>query len=77
MKQFVKALDKTGQYFQHLVKKFPKLSEAKLKEGIFDGLQIRTMFRDTTFVSTMNRLKKEAWLSFKAVAQNFGKYEKS
>jgi len=36
MKQFVKALDKTGQCFQHLVNKFPKLSEAKLKEGVFD-----------------------------------------
>ena len=29
------------------------------------------MFRDTTFVSTMNRLEKKAWISFKAVAQNF------
>jgi len=71
MKQFVKALDKTGQCFQHLVKKFPTLSKAKLKEGVFDGPQIKTMFRDTTFVSTMNRLEKEVWLSFKAVAQNF------
>ena len=46
----VKAFDKTGQYSQYLVKKFPTVSEAKLK-GVFDGPQIRTIFRDTTFVS--------------------------
>lgn len=71
MKQFVKALDKTGQCFQYLETKFPKISETKLKEGVFDGPQIRTMFRDTTFSSKMNRIEKAAWLSFKAVAQNF------
>lgn len=71
MKQFVKALDKSGACFGYLVDKFPKLSEAKLKEGVFDGPQIRTMFRDTAFTSKMNRKEKDAWQSFKAVAQNF------
>lgn len=71
MKQFVKALDKSGACFAYLVDKFPKLSEAKLKEGIFDGPQIRKMFQDTTFISKMNREEKNAWQSFKAVAQNF------
>lgn len=71
MKQFVKSLDKSNACFQYLVGKFPKLSEAKLKEGVFDGPQIRTMFRDKAFIGTMNELEKEAWQSFKAVAQNF------
>ena len=36
MKQFVKALPKDGQCFQYLCAKFPHLSAAKKKEGIFD-----------------------------------------
>jgi len=71
MKQFVKNLDKTDECFQYLESKFPKLSEAKLKEGVFDETQIRTMFRDTNFSNKMNQLEKAAWLSFKDVAQNF------
>ena len=37
MKQFTKALDKQEQCFMYLLKQFEKLSEAKIKEGIFDG----------------------------------------
>lgn len=76
MKQFVKALDKTGQCFQYLVKKFPKLSEAKLKEGVFDGPQIRTMFRDTTFVSTMKRLEKKPGLVLRQWPRTFWEIRK-
>lgn len=71
MKQFVKALDVNGKCFQYLVSKFPKLSDAKLKEGVFDGPQIRTMFRDAKFISTMNSLERAAWLSFRDVSQQF------
>ncbi|GBM86134.1 hypothetical protein AVEN_75408-1 [Araneus ventricosus] len=35
MKQFVKAMDKTGDGFNFLKTKFPRLSEAKIKEGVF------------------------------------------
>ncbi|KAL4108248.1 hypothetical protein QTP88_018481 [Uroleucon formosanum] len=49
MKQFVKALDKNGHCFKYLCDKFPVLSEAKLKEGIFDGPQIRILMKDTDF----------------------------
>jgi hypothetical protein len=37
VKQFVKALPKTGNCFKYLRKKFPHLSEAKPKEGVFVG----------------------------------------
>ena len=49
MKQFTKALDKEGQCFMYLRKQFEKLSDAKIKEGIFDGPQIRKMFKDLYF----------------------------
>jgi hypothetical protein len=37
---FVKAMDRTGSAFKYLAKKFPPLSKAKIKEGIFVGPQI-------------------------------------
>ena len=45
MKQFMKALDKQGQCFIHLHQQFEKLRDANIKEGIFDGPQIRKMFK--------------------------------
>lgn len=71
MKQFVKALNKNGQCFQYLFQKFPKYSYAKIKAGVFDGPQIRTLFEDTIFVTKMDENEKAAWLSFKEVATNF------
>jgi len=35
MKNFVKAMDRTGSAFKYLAEKFLRLSEAKIKEGIF------------------------------------------
>ena len=34
MKNFVKAMDGTGSAFKYLTEKFPRLSEAKIKEGV-------------------------------------------
>jgi len=49
----------------------PTIFDAKLKEGIFDGPQIRTMLKDEAFVATMNNDEKAAWLSLKNVVENF------
>ncbi|GBN48916.1 hypothetical protein AVEN_150707-1 [Araneus ventricosus] len=37
MKQFIKSSPKDGECFGYLYSKFPNLSEAKLKEGVFTG----------------------------------------
>ncbi|GBN32561.1 hypothetical protein AVEN_256007-1 [Araneus ventricosus] len=37
IKQIVKAMDKTGDGFNFLKTKFPRLNEAKIKKGIFVG----------------------------------------
>jgi len=34
MKNFVKAMDRTGSAFKYLAEKFPRLSEAKIKRGV-------------------------------------------
>jgi len=56
IKQYVKALDRKkeeGECFKYLKKQFPKLSDEKITEGIFDGSQIHKMLRDDDFISTM------------------------
>nr|CAH7753306.1 unnamed protein product [Callosobruchus chinensis] len=60
IKQFVKAKDKTGDAFQFLKSKFPRLSEAKIKEGVFVGPQIRQLFQDLTFIEHLNQTEKRA-----------------
>jgi hypothetical protein len=63
MKNFVKTTDRNGDGFQYLKLKFPNLSDAKIKEGIFVGQQIRELLKDEHFESVLNSLKLEAWKS--------------
>ena len=60
----------------YLRKQFEKLSDAKIKEGILDGPQIRKMFKDQNFIPHMNEIEKSAWLSFKCI-ENFLRDHKS
>ena len=43
MKNFVKAMDKEGEGSAYMRTILPKISDAKLKEGIFVGPQIRQL----------------------------------
>lgn len=48
---FVKAMGKTNsEGFQYLKEKYPKISTAKLKEGIFVGPYIRELIKDNDFM---------------------------
>jgi hypothetical protein len=67
LKNFVKAMDRNGDGFQYLKLKFPILSDARIKEGIFIGLQITVLLKDEHFESVLNSLELEAWKSFKNV----------
>jgi hypothetical protein len=69
MKQFVKALSKTGNFFKYLCKKFPNLSEVKLKEGLFVGRDVRKLMFDEDFLLTI--IEREAWIAFKSVVTKF------
>ncbi|KAI6651169.1 Receptor-type tyrosine-protein phosphatase epsilon-like [Oopsacas minuta] len=72
MKTFVKTMGNTNSAgFLHLVGKFPKLCEVKIKEGVFVGAQIRQVFRDPDFEKTLSELEMSAWDSFKWVCENF------
>ena len=64
MKNFVKTTNQEEAAFTYLREKFPRLSEAKLKEGIFIGPQIRYLIK----VEYLNKLLQgdevAAWDSF-------------
>jgi hypothetical protein len=57
--------------FTYLREKFPRLSEAKLKEGIFIGPQIRDLIKDEYFDKLLQGDEKAAWDSFKFVVKGF------
>ena len=71
MKNFVKALDKDGQSFRLLQTKFPYVGDAKLRAGVFDGLQIRELMKDSSFDEILTGNEKTALVSFKNVCTNF------
>nr|XP_036219079.1 uncharacterized protein LOC118680996 [Bactrocera oleae] len=71
MKNFVKAINKDGAGFQYLKTKFPRISDAKLKEGIFVGPQIRELMKDEAFESKLSKTEKRAWVAFVKVCHNF------
>jgi hypothetical protein len=71
MKQFVNALPKTGNCFKYLCKSFPHLSEAKLKEDLFVGPDIRKVIFDEDFLLTTTEVEREAWVAFKSVVTKF------
>ncbi|GBP27477.1 hypothetical protein EVAR_14298_1 [Eumeta japonica] len=71
MKNLVKAMNKDGGGFQYLKTKFPRISDAKMKEGIFVGPQIRELMKDSNFESTLNEAEQRAWTAFVEVCHNF------
>ena len=70
-KQFVKGLRKDSAAFEFLHKFFPKMSDAKIKEGVFVGPQIRKLILNDMFDKTLNETELAAWKSFKQVCSNF------
>ncbi|GBM82004.1 hypothetical protein AVEN_231485-1 [Araneus ventricosus] len=72
MKIFVNALDRKGVAVLNLRYKFKHLSEAKVKEGMFIGPQIKAVFRDEEFEKKLSEAEKlSACLSFKSVRTHF------
>ncbi|GBM89178.1 hypothetical protein AVEN_261177-1 [Araneus ventricosus] len=71
MKLFVKSLAKDEECFKYICSKFPELSETKLKEGIFVGIDVLKLLFDVSFTDTMNEIEKEVLEAFKDVVHRF------
>ena len=71
VKQFIKALSPESEAFKHVRLMFPKLSEAKVKGGIFIGPQIRRMLASEELEDKMSSVEKNAWQAFRLVVEGF------
>ena len=70
-KQFVKALDFGGVAFQEIRLLFPKLSEAKVKGGIFTGPDIKKLLQCQAFEEKLSITELRAWEAFRSVVTGF------
>ena len=70
-KNSVMAMKQEEAAFTYLRKKFPRLSEAKLKEGISFGPQILDLIKDEYFDKLFQGDEKAVWDSFKFVVKGF------
>ena len=71
MKQFVTALDCESRAFHFLMKKFPKISEAKVKEGEFNGPDIGKLLHAIAFEALLQYREVKARRSFLNIVSNF------
>ncbi|UYV70356.1 PRKCI [Cordylochernes scorpioides] len=71
MKDFVKAMDRNASGFAYLKQKISSISEAKIKEDIFVGPQIRELQQDGNFQNSLNEVEAAEWNSFRNVCKNF------
>ena len=67
----MKVMDKEGCEFAFLQEKFPWISMEKLKDGIFDGLQLRELMKDPMFNESLSEVEPSTWQSLKSEVTNF------
>jgi hypothetical protein len=70
-------VDKESEGVGYLRQKFPRVSEAKKKEGIFVGPQIAQLFEDHDFYTELNSTERRAWKTSENVCRNFLGNEKA
>lgn len=71
VKQFVTALDRQSETFQHICSMFPTKSDAKLKAGVFIGPEVRQMLASQELENKMTEVERNAWRAFRHVVQEF------
>src|SRR5215471_17455901 len=71
MKNFVKAMDRNGTAFLYLLQKLLLLSDAKIREGVFAGPDIRSVLRDEVFERIITGDEQRAWHAFREVVTGF------
>jgi len=57
----VKAMDNDSKGFAYLREKFSKISEAKIKEEIFIGSQIKQLFEYQDVSTKLNSTERRGW----------------
>jgi hypothetical protein len=57
IKNFVKTMNQNSVGFMYLKKKFLRISDAKIKEGIFFKIQIRELIWDVKFEDQLSEVE--------------------
>ncbi|UYV66734.1 hypothetical protein LAZ67_4002715 [Cordylochernes scorpioides] len=68
---YVKAMDRNAIGFAYLKQKCSSISDAKIKEGIFVGPQIRELLQDGNFQNSLNEVGAAAWNILINLSKNF------
>ena len=71
IKQFVKKMNPEGEAFNHIQELLPKLSEAKVKGGIFVGPQVKRLMQSDSFLEKLSVVERRTWESFVSVMKGF------
>jgi hypothetical protein len=66
----LKVTNKEGKECDYLRQKVPRISEAKIKEGIFIGPQVQQLFQEPNFKNKLNATERRAWDAFENVCSN-------
>ena len=60
--------------FMYLKNTFPRIRDAKLREGIFVGLKIGELIQDVNFEDQLSEVEKSAWKSFSFLVNHKTEY---
>lgn len=60
LENFVETMNQEGEVLKYLKRKFPQLSDDKIKEGLFVGMDICEMFKNEIFNRFIETNKKAA-----------------
>jgi len=64
-------MDQNSAGFLHLKNKFPRISDAKIKEPVFVGPHIGELIQDVKYADQLSEVEKSAWKSFKKIPTFF------
>jgi hypothetical protein len=64
-------MDQNSAGFTYLRNTFPRIRDAKIKEGVFVGPQIRELMQYAKFEDQLREEEKSAWKSFNNVTNIF------
>jgi hypothetical protein len=53
----VKGIDQNGAGFAYLKETFPRISDTKIREGVFEGPQIREFMQDVKFEEQLTQVE--------------------
>jgi hypothetical protein len=71
MTQLTKVLVQNERALEFIKKTFPRLSDAKILNGVFCGPDIRTLMKSTEFPNILTTPERDAWEAFRDCIENF------